>query len=115
MRFYLVSVEGIERFGERWQIAPLVRLRSLMERGPGVMMPMAGEEIELRLPDGQVKTAHIASFGIEAWEDGEGNIYTKSVPAEPSLTLTITCGPEVADVPPGTEIWLPNARLAPAT
>jgi hypothetical protein len=73
-------------------------------------MPMAGEELELRLPDGQVMTAHIRSFGIDAWRDSEGALYTTSEPADPSLTLTITCDSGVDVVPQGTEIWLPNAR-----
>src|SRR5690242_2152687 len=107
MRVHLLTVEGAQQFGEMWKIAPSVPLRSLP---PKLMMPMAGEEIELRLPDGQVMTARIARFGVDAWKDSEGNLYISTDPSDPSLTLTIVCGPNVGEVPPGTEIWLPNAR-----
>jgi hypothetical protein len=110
MRFHLVTVDSAQPFGATWLIVPSVPLRTLLERGLTVMMPMPGEEIELRLPDGQIVTAHIASFGIDAWQDSEGNLYTNSDPSDPSLTLTIRCGPNLAEVPTGTEIWLPNAR-----
>jgi hypothetical protein len=110
MRFHLVTVEGAQQSGETWRIAPSVPLRSLMERGPTLMMPMAGEDIELRLPDGRVMKAKIASFGIDAWKDSEGRLYTNTDPTDPALTLTITCNANVAEVPGGTEIWLPNAR-----
>jgi len=115
MRFYLMTVEGTQQFGEKWRIAPTVLLRSLVERGPTLMMPMAGEEIELRLPVGRVMTAYISSFGIDSWKDSEGNFYTYSDPSDPSLTLTIRCDSDVEEVPSGTEIWLPNARTKSAS
>ncbi len=115
MRFHLLTVEGSQQFGETWRITPSVPLRSLLERGPTLMMPMAGEEIELRLPDGHVMPALIASFGVNAWEDSDGNLYSSSDPSDPSLTLTITCSSEVREVPPGTEIWLTNARSGSAS
>jgi hypothetical protein len=105
-----MTAEGAQQFGQAWRITPTVPLRDLIERGPTLMMPMAGEEVELRLPDGHVMMAHIASFGIDAWKDSEGNLYTNSDPSDPSLTLTITCDADVTDIPSGTEIWLPNAK-----
>src|SRR5690242_1465198 len=107
MRFHLLTVEGARHSGETWTIVPSVPLRSLP---PKLMMPMVGEEIELRLPDGQVLTAVIASFGVDAWKDGEGNLYISTDPSDPSLTLTITCGSDVGEVPSGTAIWLPHAK-----
>jgi hypothetical protein len=115
MRFHLLTVEGAQQFGETWRIAPAVPLRILMERGPTLMMPMAGEEIELRLPDGQLLTALIASFGVDAWKDSEGNLFINTDPSDPSLTLTITCNSDVGEVPPGTEVWLSNARSSSAS
>src|SRR5579859_6837997 len=112
MRIHLLTVEATEQSGEIWKIAPLVPMRSLRKHGPGLMMPMRGEEVELRLPDGHIMTAHIAMFGIDAWKDSEGNLFINTDPSDPSLTLTITCPPTVTDVPPGTEIWLSNARFS---
>jgi hypothetical protein len=110
MRFHLLTVAGAERDGATWRIAPPVALRSLMERGPALMVPLPGAEVELRTPEGRVITAHVASFGIDAWQDSAGNLYISSSPADPLLTLTLTCGAEVAALPPGTEVWLPSAR-----
>jgi len=80
MRFHLLTVEATQQFGEEWRIAPSVPLRSLP---PKLMMPMAGEEIGLRLPDGQVVTAVISGFGVGGWKDSEGNLHLSTDPSEP--------------------------------
>lgn len=111
MRFHLVTVEEARQDGETWTIAPLVPLQSLPS---SMMMPMAGDEIELHLPDGRVVPAVVAGFGVDVWSDGDGNFYTNSDLSDPSLTLTITCASDVEEVPPGTEVWLTNATFATA-
>jgi hypothetical protein len=110
MRFYLLTVEEAQKSGETWRIMPGVSLRTLIERGKKLMMPIMGEELELLLSDGQVMTARIASFGVGVWADGEGNFYTDRDPSDPALTLTITCDSAVVEIPAGTEVWLPNAK-----
>lgn len=115
MRLYLVTVEGTQKFDKTWQIAPLVSLRSLIKRGPNLLMPMAGDEVELELPDGQVVLARVESFGVEAWRDSEGNFHTNMDPSDPYLTLTIACDADLDEIPPGTEIWQSNARPSPAS
>ena len=110
MRFYLLTVEEARQSGETWVIAPDVPLRTLIERGPKLMMPMGGEELELLLPDGQTMTARIASFGVGVWQDSEGAYYMDRDPSDPALTLTLTCDFHVDAIPIGTEIWLPNAK-----
>jgi hypothetical protein len=114
MRLYLLTVEGTERSGDSLTFAPKVRLRGFGEHVPNLMMPMTGDEVELRLPDGSVKTARIASFGLDVWKDSEGNLYTDMDPSDPYLTLTIAGDDAIGEVPPGTEIWLPDARTASA-
>jgi hypothetical protein len=110
MRFYLLTIEEAQKSGETWRIMPDVPLRTLIECGPKLTMPMMGEELELLLPDGQVMLASIASFGLGVWADGEGNLHTDSDPSDPALTLTITCDSGVSEIPAGTEVWLPNAK-----
>ena len=112
MRIHLVTVEGTQRYEDEWTIAPLVRLQTLSEHGPALMMPMAGDAVELRLPDGQVTRGHIVSFGMSVWQDSEGNFFTNMDPSDPSLTLTIRCDAGLAEIPPGTGVWLPNAKTA---
>jgi hypothetical protein len=87
MRFYLLTIEEARKSGETWRIMPDVSLRTLIERESAVMIPMAGEELELRLPDGQILAAHIATFGLGVWQDSEGNFHTNSDPSDPALTL----------------------------
>lgn len=112
MRFHLLTSEGAQRIDDVWQIAPSVPLHNLPST---LMMPMTGDEIELRLPDGRVITAHIASFGVDVWKDSEGNFYTNSDFSDPSLTLTITCDADLEEMPPGTEVWLSNATFSSAS
>jgi hypothetical protein len=111
MRFHLVNVEDAQQHGEMWTIAPPVPLQSLPS---SMMMPMAGEEVELHFPDGSVVPALIASFGVDVWRDGEGNFYTNSDLSDPSLTLSVTCPSDIGEIPPGTEEWLTNATYASA-
>jgi hypothetical protein len=115
MRFHLVTATGAQRLGNAWKIEPTISLQSLIERGPGMMMPMPGEQLDLHLPDGSRTTACISSFGVEAWKDAEGNLYTASDPSSPSLTLIITGDPSLADVPAGTDIWLSDAKSSTAS
>jgi hypothetical protein len=115
MRFYLLTVEEARKSIEIWRIAPDVPLRTLIERGPRLMMSMMGEELELLLPNGQVIEARIASFGVGVWADGEGNFYTDRDPSDTALTLTITCDSSVSAIPAGTEVWLPNAKTVSET
>jgi hypothetical protein len=114
LQYHLMTAEGVERTGDAWKIKPPLLLRSLVERRSGIMMPMTGDAVELRLPDGQAISASIVSFGVEAWKDDDGNLYTRSDPANPSLTLTITCDSDLTNLPSGTEVWLPNARTESA-
>jgi hypothetical protein len=114
VQFYLLTVGEAQQYGGTWKIAPLVSVKSLMERGPKLMVPIAGEELELHVPDVQTMSARIATFGIDAWRDSEGNVYTNSDPSDPSMTLTIICDAAVREIPPRTKIWLSNARFAGA-
>lgn len=111
MRVHLVTVESVERFGEQWRIAPLIPLGSLPKN---IMMPMKGDEVELRLPDGGMKSGHIVGFGMGAWKGSDGKFYTNVDPYDPDLTLTITGDADLTELPPGTEIWLPDAKFASA-
>ena len=114
MRLHLMTATGAQQFGNAWRIEPSVSLRSLVEQGPGMTMPMPGEQLELHLPDGREIAAFILSFGMDAWKDAEGNLYTTSDPSSPSLTLTISGAPSLEGVPAGTEIWLSNATSSTA-
>ena len=107
MPSYLLTVESSSRSGDRLLVLPRVPLQRL---APDMFMPMADDKLELHLPDGRVQHASVGSFGVEHWRDEEGNFWTTSDPANPVLTLTIAGDLHAEDVPPGTEIWLSEAR-----
>jgi hypothetical protein len=105
MATYLLTVESVQAHGELLQVLPKVPIGSIATREPNLIMPMRGDSLELRLPDGTVQSATVHMFGVEAWER-DGRLYTTSAPDNPELTLTIAGGLKPEDVPEGTEIWL---------
>lgn len=100
MRYRLLTVTGATRFGQAWRITPSVSLHVLVDSGP-LTGPEAGDEVELRLPDGLVRTARIVSTGLDPEKDVDGNRSR-----DRRLTISIRCAPDLQAVPPGTEIWL---------
>lgn len=107
MAYHLLTVDHSHVVGEGVQIAPTVRLQRLMQDAPpGVMAPMGGDPVELRLPDGQARQASIRGFGVDGWEE-DGYFYTASNPQDPQMTLSLL-DLSPADLPAGTEVWLPS-------
>lgn len=104
MSRYLLTVEGSERFGSELRVRPLVRVKELIEREPDLMIPMPGDALQLRLPDGRRVRATVARFGVEAFLR-DGSLYTEGDPTDPVLTLTIV-DLESDALPGATEIWL---------
>lgn len=115
MRFYLLTVESSSQSGTQLQVLPRVPLFNLIEQAPGLLMPMAGDGLELRLPDGRVQYALVGGFGIEVRHHEDGHFSTFSDPSFPVLTLTIAGDLHTEDVPPGTEIWLSEAKYKAPT
>jgi hypothetical protein len=105
MACYLLTVQSAHRSGDVLQVMPRVPMQRLIDQEPGLMTPMPGDPLQLRLPDGSVRAAQLGSFGIEAWER-DGELYTTSDPSRPELTLTLAGGLGPDDLPPGTEVWL---------
>lgn len=73
-------------------------------------MPMRGDPVELRMPDGTRRPSAIALFGIDGWKKGD-HFYTASNPADPQLTLTIA-EQEPGNLPSMTQVWLPGVESA---
>ena len=114
MSVHLLTVERVEKRGDRLQLAPSVPISRLAAANPDVMMPVQGDMVRLVTPDGRELKALVAMFGVEAWEV-DGYVYTDSDPRDPRLTLTITITGDLEpeDVPPGTEVWQHQPRRAP--
>ena len=83
MHFYLLTVESTSQSGTYLQVLPRVPLQSLIERASGLLMPMAGDKLELRLPDGSVRHALVGSFGIEFWRSQGGRFLHHQRPFRP--------------------------------
>lgn len=105
MSTYLVTVESAQRMGTLLQVLPRIPIRELTAREPGLMMPMPGDALWLRFPDGSSRTAVLGLFGIEAWQREDG-LYTSSDPQDPVLTLSIAGDLQPEEVPAGTQVWL---------
>ncbi len=109
MSTYLVTVERAQRMGSVLQVLPRIRLAELATREPDLMMPMPGDGLWLRFPDGSSRTALVGLFGIEAWQ-GPGGLVTSSDPRDPEVTLSIAGDLQPAEVPSGTQVWLTAPR-----
>jgi hypothetical protein len=112
--YHLLTVDHSHPVEGGVQIAPTVRMRRLVHDIPlGTMVPMTGDPVdpvELRLPDGRTRQAAIRAFGVDGWEDN-GRFYTTSNLEDPELSLSLQ-GLSLADLPPGTEVWLPGLTEA---
>jgi hypothetical protein len=106
MAYHLLTVDHSHVIGNGVQIAPVVRLKRLVDDGPREIHPMKGDLVELRLPDGQTRQATIISLGLDGWKK-DGRFYTASNPKDPELTLSLR-DLSPADPPAGTEVWLPQ-------
>jgi hypothetical protein len=113
MPAYLLTVESAERLGELVRVLPAVPIRRLIEQQPGMLMPMPGDPLELRLPGGETRSVPLGVFGVETRESGDGALYTTSDPADPVLTLRIGGEVRPDEVPAGTEVWLAQPRYQP--
>jgi len=114
MSTYLVTVERAQRMGSVLQVLPRIRLGELVAREPGIMMPMPGDGLWLRFPDGSSRTAVVGLFGIDAWQTPDGSLLTDSDPRDPVVTLSIAGDLQPADVPAGTQVWLTDPLYAPS-
>ena len=101
---YLLTVETTERLGADLKVTPPVSVKELIERDPDFPLPLTGDALRLRLPDGRAVGGTVASFGVEAIER-DGRLYAPGDPSDAALTLTIGAR-DVDDLPAGTEIWL---------
>jgi hypothetical protein len=100
-----MTVERAYRTGFGLQLEPTVKLRHVGQmQSAHEPVPCEGDEVELRLPGGEVCRAYISAFGIEAWKVGD-SLVTTSDPKDPSLTLTLAGDLTSDDVPAGTEVW----------
>lgn len=106
MSYHLVTVESIEQTAHGLRVVPRIPVQRLASDRPDSTVPMSGDPLELRLPDGTVRPASVALFGIDAWSDGDA-YYIDTDPDDPELSLTIAL-PAPDDLPAGTEVWLPE-------
>ena len=106
MRYLLVTVESVHSTGFGLQVSPTIKLKQLADRPKSELIPMQGDPLELRAPDGSSRSAVIGGFGIAGRMEGK-HFITRSNPADPEFTLSIGGEVTEADVPPGTEVWLP--------
>jgi hypothetical protein len=103
MKTFLLVVASVEEPGNGVRLSPGL-FRADIEARPGINSMMQGAALELRRPDGSVMTTHLIIYGASVWKQPDGSFHYYGDPKDPEIKLTIEG--TIADVPPGTEVWL---------
>ncbi|HEV2633795.1 MAG TPA: hypothetical protein VGX23_01540 [Actinocrinis sp.] len=106
MPYRLLNVEDAVRTSNGLKVEPGVRLRALLGRIPDEDVPVPGDLLEIRFPDGGEDRAQVAAFGWEGFDAGGGKLYLNTDPSDPRFSLTIAGDLQPTAVPRGSEIWL---------
>ena len=101
MPFRLMTIEETRRFGPTVQLLPRILVKDLLGRARNLVVPMAGDPLQLRLPDGRTVGTSVYTFGIEMWQV-DRTLLTNSDPVDPELTLTVQGDSLPDEVPAGT-------------
>lgn len=105
MPYRLLNVEDAVRTRNGLRVEPGIRLRSLLKRIPDQDVPLPGDLLEIRFPDGGEDRAQVAAFGWEGLDPG-GPRYLNTDPTDPKFSLVIAGDLSPLAVPRGSEIWL---------
>jgi hypothetical protein len=103
--YRLLNVEDAVRTRNGLRVEPGIRLRALLRRISDQDVPLPGDLLEIRFPDGGENRVHVAAFGWEGLESG-GAMYLNPDPTDPKFNLVIAGDLSPTAVPRGSEIWL---------
>lgn len=106
MPYRLLNVEDAVRTRNGLKVEPGVRLRALLGRISDEDVPLPGDLLEIRFPDGGEDRAQVAAFGWEGLEAGGGLVPLHTDPTDPKFSLVIAGDLPPTAVPRGSEIWL---------
>jgi len=71
-----------------------------------------GCPLELRLPDGSRRLTSLVTYGSSVHRAEDGSFYSNEDPRDAEIRVTLPGALSSSDVPPGTEIWLPDEHDA---
>jgi len=103
--YRLLNVEDAVRTRNGLRVEPGIRLRALLRRISDQDVPLPGDLLEIRFPDGGENRVQVAAFGWEGLESG-GAMYLNTDPTDPKFNLVIAGDLSPIAVPRGSEIWL---------
>jgi hypothetical protein len=107
----LLAVTEAMETGSILRLLPTVDGMEQKRRHPHMKVPMPGDVVESRLPDGSRRTAVIEVFGLELTEV-DGELFSATDPSDFQLTLRLR-ELKAAEVPPGTEVWIEEEFVRP--
>jgi hypothetical protein len=106
----MVTIEELAESTLGWRVLPPVRMRDL-GYPDGCRVTMPGDVLEVRRPDGSVLAGTVAMWGVDAWQDADGNLVLACDPNDPEVSVTIA-GIPATDLVPGSEVWIETYPLA---
>lgn len=108
MPYHLLTVESAAACGPGVRVGPRVPIGRPIKDTVSGLMPIGGDPPESRFPDGGVTAATVGDFGVDM-ELRDGSYHLDRDPGHPQPTPTID-GRQPADLPPGSQIRLPDRR-----
>ncbi|WP_144127913.1 hypothetical protein [Catellatospora sichuanensis] len=106
---HMVTIAGLAHSDYGWRVLPAVKLRDLAYPA-GCRVSMRGDILQVRRPDGSVLTGTVGMWGVDAWQDADGNLVISSDPADPEVSVTVADLAE-SDLVPGSEVWIETYRM----
>lgn len=101
----LLTVRQIVADSVGLRLSPGIR-PSEMEDRPAIGKMIQGSRLELRCPNGVIRTTTLLTYGVSLWEGENGTLRLYDDPRNPEICLTLPPELHEEEVPPGTEVWL---------
>ena len=105
MPTFLLTVKEARFSGQGLQLSPGIR-PSQIKHHPAIRSMRQGAKLELRRPDGTIRSTILVNYGISVWRGEDGALYTNDDPADPEIKLTLPADLSADEIPSGTEVWL---------
>jgi len=105
MATFLVTVKQVEVISLGIRLSPGLRPSQTRDH-PAIKSMKQGANLELRLPDGTIRAAKLANYGVSVLRDEEGALYLHDHPSDPEIKLIFPADMSPEQIPVGTEVWL---------
>ncbi|MEY9887136.1 hypothetical protein ABIA35_004670 [Catenulispora sp. MAP12-49] len=108
MPYHLLTVSSSRRSGSWLYLYPTLAIKELAARVADDQVPVQGDILLLRFPNGQTFQAPLADFAMET-ELRDGKYVVRHDPADPEFTVVVAIDDKSPEVPVGTEVSLDDS------